>query len=152
MHEVFYIVPASSRALGFLVGLGILLLAVVALFGCFAYASRAARFEISDQGLRIRSAVYGRTIPAQALVPEEARIVDLRHELQPTFRTNGIGLPGYAAGWFRVRGEGRALLFVTDRSRVVYLPTRDGYPVLLSVQEPENFLQAVQRATGTTQR
>jgi hypothetical protein len=152
MHEVFYIVPASSRAFGFFVGLGIFLLALVALFGYFAHASRAAQFEISEQGLRIRSPVYGRMILAQDLLSEEARIVDLRRELQPTLRTNGIGMPGYSAGWFRVRGEGRALLFVTDRSRVVYLPTRNGYPVLLSVQDPENFIQALHRATGPSQR
>jgi hypothetical protein len=150
MHEVFNIVPASGRALWFFVGLSVFLLALVAMFGYFAYASQAARFEITDQGLRIRSAAYGRTIPTDALVTEEARIVDLRQELQPTFRTKGIGLPGYSAGWFTVRGEGRALLFVTDRSRVVYVPTREGYPVLLGVQRPEDFLQALQRAAGPT--
>lgn len=94
MPEVFHIVPASGRALGFFTGLGALLLGLVALFGYFAYASLSARFEVSEQGLRIRSAVYGRTIPAAALFPEQARIVDLRTErdLQPNLRTNGIGM------------------------------------------------------------
>jgi hypothetical protein len=145
MQDVFYIVPASARTVGFFAVLGLLLLALVALFGYFAYASVAARFEVSEQGLRIRSAVYGRSLPTEALIPEEARIVDLRRELQPTSRTNGIGMPGYSAGWFRLRGHGRALLFVTDRSRVVYVPTRQGYPLLVSVQRPEEFLQSLQR-------
>jgi hypothetical protein len=145
MQDVFYIVPASARTVGFFAVLGLLLLALVALFGYFAYASVAARFEVSEQGLRIRSAVYGRSLPTEALIPEEARIVDLRRELQPTSRTNGIGMPGYSAGWFRLRGHGRALLFVTDRRRVVYVPTRQGYPLLVSVQRPEEFLQSLQR-------
>jgi hypothetical protein len=73
------------------------------------------------------------------------------YELQPTSRTNGIGMPGYSAGWFRLRGERRALLFVTDRSRVVYVPTREGYPVLVSVQRPAEFLESIRRV-GTSSR
>jgi hypothetical protein len=142
MQEVFYIEPASGRSMWFF---AVILVPLLLLFGWFAYASRQARFELRDDGLRIRSAVYGRTIPAHSLVVEDARIVDLRRELQPTLRTNGIGMPGYSAGWFRLRGESRALLFVTDRSRVVYLPTREGWPVLLSVQEPEAFLEALRQ-------
>jgi hypothetical protein len=154
MPEVFHIVPASGRAVGFFTGLGVLLLGLVALFGYFAYASLSARFEVSEQGLHIRSALYGRTIPAAALVPEQAQIVDLRteHDLQPNLRTNGIGMPGYSSGWFRLRQKGKALLFVTDPSRVVYLPTRDGYSVLLSVRRPEAFLQALHRSAGLTHR
>jgi len=145
MPEVFHIVPASGRALGFFAGFGVLMLGMAAMFGYFAVASRTARFELSAQGLAIHSAPYGRTLPASALLPEQATLVDLRsdRELQPTLRTNGIGLPGYAAGWFRLRKGEKALLFVTDPSRVVYLPTREGYSVLLSVAEPERFIEAL---------
>jgi hypothetical protein len=144
MHDVFYIVPAPGRALAFFGGIGLLLASMLVLFGVFAYASLAARFEISEEGLRIRSALYGRMIPAASLMVDEARIVDMRQELQPTTRTNGIGIPGYAAGWFRVRNQGRALLFVTDRRRVVHIPTTEGYAVMLSVQQPEAFLGRLQ--------
>lgn len=145
MPEVFHIVPASGRAMAFFTGLGAILLGLTGLFAYFGYASLAARFELSEEGLRIRSAVYGRTIPILELLPEEARIVDLRtdRELRPTVRTNGIGMPGYRAGWFRLRQKGKALLFITDPSRVVYLPTRNGYSLLLSVQDPEVFLQTL---------
>jgi hypothetical protein len=144
MHDVFYIVPAPGRAIAFFGVIGALFASMLVLFAVFAYASLAARFEITDDGLRIRSALYGRTIPAASLVVDEARIVDMREELQPTIRTNGIGLPGYAAGWFRVRNQGRALLFVTDRRRVVNIPTTEGYAVMLSVQQPEAFLRRLQ--------
>jgi len=150
MPEVFHIIPASGRALAFFAGLGALLLGLVALFGYFAYASLSARFEVSEEGLRIRSAIYGRMIPTYALLPEQARVVDLRteRELQPNLRTNGIGMPGYNAGWFTLRRKGKALLFVTDPSRVVYVPTSEGYSVLLSVQRPEEFLEALRRSPG----
>jgi hypothetical protein len=148
MPEVFHIVPASGRALGAFAGIVALMLAMAAMFGYFALASRSARFELSTQGLAIRSAAYGRSLPASALLPEQATVVDLRsdRELQPTLRTNGIGMPGYAAGWFRLRKGEKALLFVTDPSRVVYLPTREGYSLLLSVTEPERFIEALRTA------
>lgn len=148
MPEVFQIVPASGRTMGYFAAIALLMLGMAAMFGYFALASRSARFELSSQGLAIRSAAYGRTLPASALIPEQATVVDLRtnRELQPTLRTNGIGMPGYAAGWFRLRKGEKALLFVTDPSRVIYLPTREGYSVLMSVTEPERFIEALRAA------
>lgn len=32
-------------------------------------------------------------------------------------------------------------MFVTDPDRVVYLPTKDNYSILISVANPEEFLQ-----------
>ena len=40
----------------------------------------------------------------------------------------------------------RRLAYLTDRRRVVYLPTRDGYSILLSVREPQAFLDALKTA------
>jgi hypothetical protein len=76
---------------------------------------------------------------------EEARRVDLRgvSEYRLRIRTNGVGLPGYRAGWFRLRSGEKALVFVTDLEQLVYVPTREGYSVLLSVVAPEEFLEAL---------
>ena len=49
------------------------------------------------------------------------------------------------AGWFRLRDGERALLYVTDPARVVYLPTADGYSVMLSVADPAAFIASLQR-------
>ena len=66
----------------------------------------------------------------------------------PRWKTNGVGLPGYQAGWFRLRRGGKALLFVTDRTRVVFVPTNEGYSVLLSVPDPDVFLRTLRAAAG----
>ncbi len=63
-------------------------------------------------------------------------------------RTNGAGLPGYQAGWFRLQSGEKALVFVTDLERVVYVPTNEGYSLLLSVEEPDEFLDALTRMTS----
>jgi hypothetical protein len=67
-------------------------------------------------------------------------------ELQPTRRTMGTGLPGYQAGWFRLRNGEKALLYLTDQARAVYIPTTLGYSVLLSPVDPDAFLAALRSA------
>ena len=60
-------------------------------------------------------------------------------------RDNGIRLPGYAAGRFHagVQKGSTAALFVTltDSDRVVYLPTRTGQALLVSVERGDELLQ-----------
>lgn len=125
-----------------------LLLSVVTLLGYTAYSMHNLRLEIEADTMRIRGDLYGRTLPVEALRPDQAQVVDLRDtsELRPRCRTNGIGVPGYRAGWFRLANGERALLYVTDESMVTYLPTTEGYGLLLSVDEPHELLGALRRA------
>lgn len=145
MTETFRIVPASSAVLLVPAAVGLLLIGLTALFGYTVYSSRNARFTVSEEGLRIQGDLYGRAIPLSELRTGEARALDLDREpqLRPKRRTNGVGLPGYLSGWFRLQNREKALLFVTDRKKVVYIPTTEGYAVLLSVPEPERFLAAL---------
>jgi hypothetical protein len=119
--------------------------ALAAVLGYVAYSSRGLTFEVSEEGLRIRGDLFGRRIPTSSLRLEDARLVDLKEapEHRPSLRTCGAGLPGYSSGWFRLRDHGKALLFLTDRRRAVYLPTSDGYALLISPEDPEGFLAAL---------
>ena len=146
MKQVFPIIPAGAPAAGTLALMGVLLIALLALFAYTAYASRHVRFELSEDGLSIRGDLYGRFISRQDLVPEQAKAIDLTSE-KPyalSWRTNGVGLPGYKAGWFKLKNGEKALAFVTDARRIVYIPTRLGYSVLLSVERPAEFVRALQ--------
>ena len=143
--QVFTIVPGTNGPLWLLAGISVLLLLMVALFAWMAYSSRHTRFEISPQGLQISNTMYGRTIPGSALLTGGVRVLDLGRDRQyrPKWKTNGAGLPGYQAGWFKLHNGEKSLLFVTDRKRVVYVPTRDGYSVMMSVARPEQFVAAL---------
>lgn len=144
--ESFPIAPAATRTLWFLpVVLAVVLVPVIALVGASVMGSRAAHFDVSPAGLQLRGDLYGRMIPAGQILGSGARRVDFAKEpaLMPQRRTMGTGLPGYQSGWFRLRNGERALLYVTDRSRVVYVPTTAGYSLLVSPSEPEAFLSAV---------
>ena len=145
----FVIAPAGARPFWVFVPAMLLLIGLVVVLGLSAMASRSARFQVSDAGLRIRGDLFGRTVPAHALDGDRARRVDLQStpSLQPARRTVGTGLPGYRAGWFRLTNGEKALLYLTDPGRAVYIPTTDGYSLLVSPADPDAFLDAIRRIT-----
>jgi hypothetical protein len=122
---------------------------VIGVLGASITSARSASFEVSTEGLRLRGDWYGRLIPADRLVVAGARRVDLADtpEMQPARRTMGTSFSGYQAGWFRLRNRERALLYLTDRSKAVYVPTTDDYVVLLSPSDPDRFLSALKTLT-----
>ncbi len=147
--ESFSIAPAATRTLWIVpLFLVVVLVPVLVLVGGTLAGARAARFEVSPAGLQLHGDWYGRTIPSSQIHGQEARRVDLAAEpaLAPKWRTMGTGLPGYQAGWFRLKNGEKALLYLTDRNRAVYVPTTEGYSVLLSPADPDRFLAAVRAA------
>jgi hypothetical protein len=147
MEQVFPITPASGNVFWMLVPVEILLVGLAAMFIYFGYSATHVRFKVSPDGLQIQGALYGRFVPAELLVPAQARQINLNGDSDHriALKTNGINLPGYTAGWFRLNNLEKALVFVTDRSRVVYLPTTDGYALVLSPQDPQSFIASLQR-------
>jgi hypothetical protein len=150
MERVFGIFPASSGTFTFIwvfsLVIGLILIGIIALLASIGYQARHASFTMNDQGLRIGPGLYGRLIPRDDIAREGVRIINLNleTEYQPKWRTNGAGLPGYNAGWFKLKNKEKALVFLTDRSRVVYIPTNQDYVILLSVREAEEFADAMQ--------
>jgi hypothetical protein len=124
------------------------MLGLVGLFGYLAYASRHVSFEVTSAGLRIAGDIYGRAIPIESLDLSLARVTDLNQDSEHRlkWRTNGAGLPGYASGWFKLQNGEKALVFVTDRRRVLYVPTAEGYSVLMSAADPDGLLQTLHKA------
>ncbi len=154
MIETFPIVPGTVRMLWIV---GPILVAILAAGAALSYSTAGARtskFEVSPAGLRLSGDFYGRLIPAGQVRADEARPVDLRREraLQPTVRTGGTAVPGYRAGWYRLRGGEKALVYLTDESRVAYVPTTAGYSVLVSVADPAAFVASLRRTLQPTPR
>lgn len=150
MHDVFPLSPASAKPLWVLVGAGIFLAALALIFVWFGWKARAAHFEVSPAGLKLVGDLYGRTVPAGALRLDAAKPVNLREqpELQLKRRTFGTGLPGYQAGWFRLRNGDKALVYLTDPANAVMIPTSEGFTLLLNVAEPERFLARLREVCG----
>jgi hypothetical protein len=96
--------------------------------------------------LDLRAAWYHQRIAVADLDMSKARVLRLSEhpELRPTIQTNGIGLPGFTAGHFRLRDwRTSAFCILTDRNRVVVLPERGGRVILLSLRQPQALIDAL---------
>ena len=169
MNDVFPIVPAPKRAYFLLYGLGVflflgaltatlmaaaqqqpalypialILAPVAALLFYIAASSQHSFIEVTRESLRVRRDLFGRRLATSTLDLSQVRVVNLIESklLRPKWRLFGTAVPGYLSGWFKLHDGRRALLFVTDQNRVVCLPWRDGRLLLVSVAEPERFLE-----------
>lgn len=144
VRQVFPFLPGPGGGATLLIA--IIVVPVLAVVGYLFSAPRLVRFEVAPEGLHIRGDFfYGRMIAASDLMLEQASTIDLTNapEYKPARRTNGTGLPGYQAGWFRLANGEKALVFVGDPTHVVRVPVRTGYSLLLSVGNAEQFLAAL---------
>jgi len=149
--NVFPIAPAASRYLWFLIPVLAILLGAMVLLVTSVRGARASSFEIRPDGLALHGDLYGRFVPKAQLQVALARRVDLTRDegLRPKWRRMGTGLPGYQAGWFRLRNGDKALLYLTDRTKAVYVPTTAGYSLLLSPTDPDGFLSRLRAVLGS---
>lgn len=105
-------------------------------------ALRRRRIVLDHRTLRVEATFYTKTLAVEAIDLDRARVLSLEEhtDLAPMLKTNGFSLPGLKAGHFRLRNLGKAFCLVTDRSRVLTLPLRDGGLVLLSPTRPADLL------------
>jgi len=148
--QIFQMIPVARSGwltVGF-IGALVILLAVFFFMRQMVSNVIEARVAVSAQALSIQAWPYGRTIPLADLDLSGAREVDLRRDFQLglKWKTNGMALSGIWFGWWRMKNGEKALAFVTDKARTVYLPTRGDFAVLVSVADPQGFLAALSRA------
>jgi len=139
----FQITPASPGATLFLVALTLLMAAMAIGFGWMTVSATRPSVVIDETTLTLKAPFYGRSIDLPRIRFDEARVVNVESpsNVTPTRRTNGLGLPGLGVGWFKLANGEKALVALTSRDRVVYVPTDDGYSLLFSIARPEAFLE-----------
>jgi hypothetical protein len=150
MTTTFPIAPAGNATwVLLLLAIPVLLVGVaIYVMAASLVGSRNASFELDAHALTLRGDMYGRSVPRAVIQTDAVRVIDLDREpkLTPVRRTFGTALPGYRSGWFRLADGEKALLYVTDRSRVVYVPTTEGYSILLSPSDPEGLAASLREA------
>ena len=124
----------------------LLLLQLLYLF--LAARIQRAGVALNAQAIGIDTGLGSRLIALRRLAPRGLHQVDLQAqpELRPLLRTWGIGLPGFNAGWYRLRDGRKALCLITDRSRVSMLEDEAGVAYLLSLADPGPLQRALQAA------
>jgi hypothetical protein len=142
---VVVVVQGKGEIAVLVVGLSLMLVAPFLLFAL--RGSRGATFEVSSEALRIRGDLWRRTIPMRSLDLANALVLDLKKspEFQTTWKTCGSKYPGYKSGWWRIKKGGKVLVYLTDETRVAYIPTHLGYSVMLSTPNPQRLIDALRR-------
>lgn len=116
--------------------------------GLIWVGARRRAVELDAGLLTVKAGPHTCKVAVSQLDLQRARIVDLDEHtgLQPSIQTFGVALPGYKAGWFRMReGWRKAFCLLTGYRRVLCLPPRgDGATLLLSLQQPQALLDALQ--------
>ena len=133
-------------------GVGILMLAI---FAILDRALRRHRLGLDDNGIQIATTFYTRRLALSELDLQQARVVDLgeRTELKPLLKTSGTSLPGLQSGGFRLRNRHKAFVAITGGPRVLWIPTRIGYDLLLQPRNPQALLDRLRdMATQTASR
>ena len=145
----FELTPASSGTVVSLWLICAVLVATALMFVLLAWSATHGSFTISDRTLQLRIPIYGRSIPISNLDLVHARVLDADDAvaIRGSMRTNGIGMPGYAAGWFKLASGSKALLAVT-RGPVLFIPTHEGYSLAVSVADPDAALQRLRSSGG----
>ena len=127
----------------------------VLLWAVLARLTRRHRLRLDASGLELATTFYTRRFRWDELDPGQAREVDLdeRPEYRPMLRTNGMSLPGFRSGWYRLRNGDRALVATAGGRRVLWLPTRKGHDLVLEAADPRALLERMRAlAPGAASR
>ena len=132
--------PEITAIIGLVVTVG-----VAGVLAYFLYGSFHSAVTIGARSLELKAPFYGRSIPRDSIDAARARVISMHAggEVRFRIRTNGLAVPGYRVGWFRLSDKTRALAAVTDSSRVAHVPLKDGSALLVSVAKPDEFIQAL---------
>jgi Bacterial PH domain len=116
--------------------------------GFLGYALRSPVFSVVGNQFVISGSLWGRSVPVSAMRLADARTVDLGVDttIAPIRRVNGVGLPGFRGGWFKLANGERALVFVGKGDRAIYIPSDQGFSLLIAPADPVALLAALAAA------
>jgi hypothetical protein len=123
-------------ALGLLFGLG-----PAVLLGTAA-GIRNPMIRLGKNGLLINVSFIRKTWALSELDGTDACLVDLeqRKDLRPKWKLWGAAFPGLSSGLFKLYNGEKSHVYLTDRRKVVYIPSAHG-PILLSLENPRQFIE-----------
>jgi hypothetical protein len=112
------------------------------------FAINHTNILIKNKEVVINSFPYGRKIPVEHILTGEARAINLNEnkDYDISIRTNGIGLPNFHSGWMRLNNGKKALVFITNKDKVLLMPVKD-YVVLFSMDKIEEFINGIKETS-----
>lgn len=112
---------------------------------------RGHRLVLREADLGVATGAHRQIIRYADLDLERARVLDLGEHLEfkPRLKTNGVSLPGFQTGWYRLRNGSRALVARAGGKRVLWIPTTRDFGLLLQPEQaPRELLQTLREAAA----
>lgn len=115
--------------------------AVSVFIGAFVFHNRSQALFLAKDELILKAPFYGRTVPLDAINQDNIQELDLTSNSTAPYRLavrrNGVGLPRLQLGWFRLKNDEKAWCYITDPKSVLYIPSTEGYVILVSAVSPD---------------
>lgn len=121
--------------------LGFMLSVTLGLSALLVYLLTRNEVAIRDGKLHIKAGFFHQRVNLTEITDPRITNLGMEKDILPLKRRNGLHLPGYQVGWFTLNNKARAFVLLTARNPVVYLSTTKGFSLLLSLKEPEAFLE-----------
>ncbi|RTL72154.1 MAG: hypothetical protein EKK41_06115 [Hyphomicrobiales bacterium] len=114
----------------------LLFLAIAGLPWALFQAQRRATLRVDATAVRIDVPIYARSFKLSDIDAASLHLFSIRDypDLKPLLRTNGIGMPGLAVGWYRLRNGSRAYIAATT-SDVLGWRMKDGLTVMVGLDD-----------------
>ncbi|MEZ9198971.1 PH domain-containing protein [Shewanella sp. 10N.286.54.B9] len=120
------------------------LLPMVVAFSWMFYKVNDAKLIVTKDSISVDVPFYQFSLPIAEIDVAGVRqlnwSVGADTTFKPDLRVNGVGMPGFQLGWFSLVGQSKAFVAVTEVDNVVLIPTAKGYPLLLSLEQPQALL------------
>lgn len=120
-------------------------------WGVLDWALRRQRLSLDSQGLSVATTFYKRSLPLASLKLDQARVIHLAEHIdfKPRLKTNGTSLPGLKSGWYRLANGNKALVSLRQGEQVLWLPTSEGYDLLLEPIDARQLIEHLRQVAST---
>lgn len=109
------------------------------------------QLRLTNDGLQVTSSFYRRSLPLASLQLDRARVLDLaeHRDYRPQRKTNGTALPGLKSGWYTLANGQRTLVAIYNKDKVLWLPTSEGFDLLLQPRRAQALLDHLRSLAST---
>jgi hypothetical protein len=103
------------------------------------------RLELYPNHLKLDVPRHDKAIAYADLLISKARVIRYHEVERVKYRRGALfaSMRWAKVGFFTTRDGKKRLMAVTDSTRILHIPTTQGYSIMVSVSEPEKLIQAL---------
>jgi hypothetical protein len=103
----------------------------------------STKVVLDGQKLMVGGGLYKVSVDTKTIQKDRVESVSLDSgSFALGYRVNGVGMPGFALGWFQPPKGKKLFVLVTD-SHPLIIPTSGDFDIVVSPKDPKGFLNAL---------